>query len=96
MAEPKGKAKTLRQKDRIRTGLRKVRAKEDAHQRGNRCKAGNLSGNDGGRKTKGAFLSLFLRKIVDLSSSQTEISKRETTRKETDRRVTGVRTGSSQ
>ena len=62
MAEPKGKAKTLRQKDRIRTGLRKVHAKEDAHQRGNRCKTGNLSGNDGGRKTKGAFLSLFLRK----------------------------------
>ena len=36
LAEPKGKAKTLRQKDRIRTGLRKVHAKEDAHQRGNR------------------------------------------------------------
>ena len=36
IAEPKGKAKTLRQKDRIRTGLRKVHAKEDAHQRGNR------------------------------------------------------------
>ena len=45
LAEPKGKAKTLRQKDRIRTGLRKVHAKEDAHQRGNRCKTGNLSGS---------------------------------------------------
>ena len=44
-AEPKGKAKTLRQKDRIRTGLRKVHAKEDAHQRGNRYKTGNLSGS---------------------------------------------------
>lgn len=44
-AEPKGKAKTLRQKDRIRTGLRKVHAKEDAHQRGNRCNTGNLSGS---------------------------------------------------
>ena len=43
IAEPKGKAKTLRQKDRIRTGLRKVHAKEDAHQRGNRLGAGRES-----------------------------------------------------
>ena len=53
-AEPKVNAKTLRQKDRIRTILRRVRRK-GAHQRGNLRKGffyegteGNLSGNDGG------------------------------------------------
>ena len=52
-AEPKVNAKTLRQKDRIRTILRRVRRK-GAHQRGNLREGvyegteGNLSGNDGG------------------------------------------------
>ena len=53
LAEPKVNAKTLRQKDRIRTILRRVRRK-GAHQRGNLREGfyegteGNLSGNDGG------------------------------------------------
>ena len=66
LAEPKGKAKTLRQKDRIRTGLRRVRLhrSDRKHTKGATAleQGGNLSGLDGGRKTSGVFLSIFLRK----------------------------------
>ena len=68
-AAPKGKAKTLRQKDRIRTGLRKVRLQDRTgyesyqHTKGAtvcRIGSGNLSGLDGGRKTHCVFLSIFV------------------------------------
>ena len=79
-AEPKGNAKTLRQKDRIRTTLRKVRPPAGAHQRGNRrprrtAAEGNLSGWDGGKKPTGVFLSLFFsllkRRDADCHTSDT-------------------------
>ena len=61
-AEPKGNAKTLRQKDRIRTTLRKVRARP--HTKGatgsRRAVKGNLSGKDGGKKTECLFVSFSL------------------------------------
>ena len=69
-AEPKGKAKTLRQKDRSRTGLRKVRLQNltRKHTKGATARqGGNLSGIDGGRKTKGVFLPLFARKNPSVS-----------------------------
>ena len=63
-AEPKVNAKTLRQKDRIRTILRRVRRK-GAHQRGNLRSEiyymirGNLSGNDGGIVSQQTYCALF-------------------------------------
>lgn len=64
-AEPKVNAKTLRQKDRIRTILRRVRRK-GAHQRGNLRKGffyegteGNLSGNDGGTASRRFVVRCF-------------------------------------
>ena len=65
LAEPKVNAKTLRQKDRIRTILRRVRRK-GAHQRGNLRKGffyegteGNLSGNDGGTASRRFVVRCF-------------------------------------
>ena len=63
-AAPKGNAKTLRQKDRSRTTLRKVRYPA-AHQRGNRrppstADKGTLSGMDGGRKTIQGLSAFFV------------------------------------
>ena len=64
-AEPKVNAKTLRQKDRIRTILRRVRRK-GAHQRGNLRNGffyegteGNLSGNDGGTASRRFVVRFF-------------------------------------
>ena len=58
----RGMQQTLRQKDRIRTTLRKVRS--TPHTKGatgsRRAAEGNLSGKDGGKKIRGIFLSLFL------------------------------------
>ncbi len=62
-AEPKGNAKTLRQKDRIRTTLRKVRARphtKGATDRRFPAAEGNLSGKDGGKKTECLFASFSL------------------------------------
>ena len=60
-AAPKGNAKTLRQKDRIWTTLRKVRA--GPHTKGatgSLLAKGNLSGEDGGRRTEGDLPPLFV------------------------------------
>ena len=61
-AAPKGNAKTLRQKDRIRTTLRKVRARPHTKGAtgGRVAVEGNLSGKDGGKKTKCLFVSFSL------------------------------------
>ena len=69
-AAPKGNAKTLRQKDRIRTTLRKVRVSLHTKGATGSLRAeGNLSGQDGGKRIKGSFCLFFCLPGCSLSPS---------------------------